>query len=168
MHLGGERGRQRARDCSPASRIPRNPALALSLNLRPPARCPATRLTTPLSLSWKREGVFLAFLRNFSFFFGRGSIGQTGFGVVKAGPASLEPEGESAHGYGHGASACAAAASRKCECGGHGATGARSVVFCSREQGLRVRSHSLQRCHGKGHHAARRAALRAQRAHLTA
>ena len=75
---------------------------------------------------------------------------------------------ERAHGYGHGASACAAAASRKCECGGHGATGARSVVFCSREQGLRVRSHSLQRCLGKGHHAARRAALRAQRAHLTA
>ena len=55
MHLGGQRGRQRARDCSPASRIPRNPALALSLNLRPPARCPATRLTTPLSLSWKSD-----------------------------------------------------------------------------------------------------------------
>ena len=128
----------------------------------------ALRPASPLpSLCRAGNQIFLAFLRNFSFFVFL-VIGQTGFGVVKARRETLEPEGESAHGYGHGASACAAAASRKCECGGHGATGARSVVFCSREQGLRVRSHSLQRCLGKGHHATRRAAMRAQCAHLTA
>ena len=167
MHLGGERGRQRARDCSPASRIPRNPALALSLNLRPPACCPATRLPLKHSALSVLE---YQILRKFwsSFFFSQ-HRSNCRFGVVKAKP-GLRPwsQRERAHGYGHGASACAAAASRKCECGGHGATGARSVVFCSREQGLRVRSHSLQRCLGKGHHATRRAALRAQRAHLTA
>ena len=51
MHLGGERCKQRARDCSPASQIPRTPALALSLNLRPPSRCPATRLLNHCTVS---------------------------------------------------------------------------------------------------------------------
>ena len=74
MHLGGQRGRQRARDCSPASRIPRNPALALSLNLRPPACCPATRLPLKHSALSVLE---YQILRKFwsSFFFH--SIGQT-------------------------------------------------------------------------------------------
>ena len=95
MHLGGERGRQRARDCSPASRIPRNPALALSLNLRPPACCPATRLPLKHSALSVLE---YQILRKFwsSFFFSASVKLQIRSGQSKAGPATLEPEGESA------------------------------------------------------------------------
>ena len=84
MHLGGERGRQRARDCSPASRIPRNPALALSLNLRPPACCPATRLPLKHSALSVLE---YQILRKFwsSFFFSQ-HRSNCRFGVVKAKP----------------------------------------------------------------------------------